>query len=457
MAISNFPGNIRDAIQEGFLERRWIDALMPKLGYRDGATKEPFSANVGESITKTRASLLPIGDLDPINPASNTPLDDGLTNASVWNVEQYSLPLNQYGKRTADLNTIADKVAIRSQLLKNTSNLGTQSATNLDLQIRNQLLNAYMGGNTRVTVTLGAPAPVIAVDDIRGFQFSFANGFPGPSVSASPVPTSPTANQDVLVGSNVYTLIGAVPDIINTSSAVLAGGISGTLTFSTNVSVSDATLYNPVISTVGSFMVRPNGRQTTAVLTPTDVFTLSDILAAVAFLENNNVPKIDGFYNCYLDATSKQELFSDPNFVRLFISTMFTSQEFKNLSLSEGLGVRFIQINTAPIQPNFVNSSGNVITVHRPIIMGDECVMESDFAGMDEWLQEADVGAGYITSAKGIYMVMRPPIDRQLQFVSQSWLYVGGFVVPTDFLSNSLTIPTATDGYYKRAVTMEHA
>lgn len=458
MAISNFSGNLETIIQIDYLDREFIDSLTPKLGYRDSASKEAFSAQIGESVTKSRASLMPIGTLNPINPSTNTPLDDGLTTPTLWNVEQYQLPLNQWADRVPDLNLIADQVAIQSQVMRNAKNLGIQSSTRLDLLCRSQFFGAYMGGNTRVTVTLGAPAATIAVDDIRGFQFSFPNGFPGPSIGSLPVPTSPGATQQVLVGDNVYTLTGATADLVNISTALVAGGISGTLTFSTNVTVLDGTLGNAVISLVGSQIVRPNGRQTTFDLTGADVFTMADIQAAVALLENNNVPRIDGFYNCFIDPTSKTEIFNDPNFLFLFRGSMLKSEEYKNLTLVEGLGVRFIEVNTAPIQSNFTNSAGNKITVHRPFICGEEALIESDFVGMANYLRNSEIsGLGHIVEAKGIYMVTRLPIDRQLMFISQSWLYVGGFIVPTDFLTNSTTLPTASDSYYKRGVIIEHA
>lgn len=459
MAIANFPANLEDIIQLGYLEKEFKDALEPVLGYRDASTLEPFMVQVGESTTKTRASLMPFSSsLTPINPSTNTPLDNGLTSPSFWNVEQYVLPLNQYANRTPDLNIIADKVAIQSQFMKNAKNLGVQASTTLDVLVRNQLLNAYMGGNTIVTATLGAPAPVIAVDDIRGFQYSFPTGFPGPSLAATPQPTSASATQTVVVGSNTYTLVLATADVVNVSAAASVGGISGTLTFSTNVSVADGTLGNAVISTVGSYVVRPNGRASTYDLTPTDVFTMADIQAAVAYLEANNVPKIDGYYNCYISPQSKQEIFNDPNFLLLFRGTMFKSDEYRNLTLVEGLGVRFIQVNTAPTQNNFTNSASQIINVQRPFICGEDVVIEGDFMGMDSYLQQANESdIGHVVESKNVYMITRMPLDRQLTFISQSWMFVGGWAVPTDFLTNSSTIPTASGTYYKRGVIIEHA
>jgi hypothetical protein len=59
MTFDDLPAPIQAAIQTGFLERRFRNALRAKLGFRAIADKEPFTAGIGETITKTRAGLLP--------------------------------------------------------------------------------------------------------------------------------------------------------------------------------------------------------------------------------------------------------------------------------------------------------------------------------------------------------------------------------------------------------------
>ena len=470
MAIANFAGNLENIIQLDYLDKEFELALRPKLGYRHSATREAFTAQVGETVTRSRASLMAIGTLDPIDPVNNTPLDDGLNSATPWYVEQYKLPLNMWADRVPDLNIIANQVAIQSQLLQNSKNLGIQSSTRLDLLVRNNYFNAYMGAQTFVNQTLSAAGPIVSVDDIRGFRFSFSNGFPTniiPGVDAVPQITSASATQEVNIGSNSYTLIGAAADVTNISTAAASGGISGKLTFSTNVLVADGTLYNAVVSTTCAPVIRPNGRASTIDLTPADVFTMAQIQQAVAVLEANGVPKIDGYYNCYIDPFSKIQIFNDPQFLLLFRGSMLKSQEYHNLTLVEGLGVRFIEVNTAPIQSTysngtavvpFVNRNGTRLTVHRPFIVGADALIESDFAGTKNYIEMNQTsGVGDIVETDGIYMILRKPIDRQLMWISQSWLYIGGFVVPTDYLTSPTTVPTADSSYYKRGVVIEHA
>ena len=87
------------------------------------------------------------------------------------------------------------------------------------------------------------------MDDIRGFQTAFVNGVQQAVSTANPL--------TVTIGADMYTLIGAVVDATNVSTA--PGGVSGVLTLSGNVTVSDATAGNTVQAATASLILRPNG------------------------------------------------------------------------------------------------------------------------------------------------------------------------------------------------------
>lgn len=59
MPLNNLPTALQSAIQTGFLEHQFRLPLKAKLGFRSIADREPFTANLGETITKTRTGLLP--------------------------------------------------------------------------------------------------------------------------------------------------------------------------------------------------------------------------------------------------------------------------------------------------------------------------------------------------------------------------------------------------------------
>lgn len=434
MGIQNFPAALVPIIQQGYLERAFQDGLRSRLGFRAIADREEFSIGIGESLTKTRTGLkAPV--TTPSNPANNTNLDNGMT-PSGWTVEQYVMSLNQYND-TQDLNMVTSKVGIASQFLKNAQVNGIQAMQSLDRIARNTLYGSYLGGNTRVTATLGAPAATIAVDDIRGFRNVFSNGVL--------VPVSATNTMTVIVGASTYTLTTATADVTNVSTA--PEGVSGTLAFSGNVTVADGTAGNAVVSSVAPVVHRPADRATTLALTSADTLTMQTILSGVADLRSNNVPDIDGNYNLYLDDKQLLGLFKDGDFKLLFRGA-YGSSEYKSGMVFELLGARFIPTTEAPQQ-----ASLGAGAIHRGILCGAGALVEGDYAA--NGYSDVEDEDSLKTMVDDVCMVTREPLDRLQQIIAQSWYWIGGFAVPTDMTANTNVIPTATNSYYKRAVVLE--
>lgn len=439
MGIQNFPAALQPIIQQGFLEREFEQALVSRLGYRACADREEIAVGIGETLTKTRAGLKPTVTV-PLVASTNTNLDNGLTPGN-WGVEQYTITINHYAA-TTDLNMVTSRVGIASQFLQNAYTNGEQAARSLDELARNALFASYFGGNTRVRVTLGSPGTSISVDDVRGFQMAFVNGVQQAVSVANPLTAT--------IGASVYTVVGAVADATNVSTA--SGGISGVLTLSGNVSVSDGTAGNTVTAATASSIMRPSGRGNTSLILATDTLTMSCLLDSVARLRVNAVPEIEGAYNCYLDPVSARQLFSDPDFKQLFQGATSVNQVFRKGMTNDFLGLRFMPTTEVYVQPH--PTLPNVM-IRRPIICGAGALIEGDFAGMAaEDVAPAD---SIVTMVNGVAMVTREPIDRLQQIIAQSWYWMGGFCAPSDTTTNSTTVPTATNAAFKRAVMVEHA
>jgi hypothetical protein len=458
MALQNFPASLQPIIQQGFLEQRFQTYLQSALGYRMAAIREDFATNIGETLTKTRPGLK-APTITPINPTGITNFDNGLS-PSTFTIEQFKLTLNMYGD-TIDLNTVTNRVGIVEQFLHNSQVNAIQAGQSLDRLARNKLFAGYLSGNTRVRTALGSPTATVSVDDINGFDTVLVNGIPT-SVSAS----NPLS---VTVGSSVYTLIGAAPDATNVSTvavpfgfalgtaqtALAAGagaapGRSGVLTFSSNVATSDGTLYSAITAAVGSVILRPNARNSTAALNVGDLFTMSTVLDAVAYLRRNAVPAINGYYNCHLDPVSARQLFADPDFKQLFQGQQ-ASQEYRMGKVIELLDVRFVPTTEAPVQahPTIANA-----VVRRPIIVGAGALIEGDFAGMGA-MDTADDGA-IVDIVDKVVQVTREPMDRLRQIIAQSWYWIGDFCAPTDYTLNASIVPSASNANFKRACVIEH-
>ena len=438
MGIQNFPAALQPIIQLGFLEREFQQALQSRLGYRACADRVQISVGIGETLTKTRAGLKP-SITTPLQPSTNTNFDNGLTPGS-WGVEQYTITINHYAA-TTDLNMVTSRVGIASQFLQNAYVNGEQAARSLDELARNSLFSSYFGGNTRVRAALGSPSTALTADDIRGFQTAFVNGVQQPVGVSNPV--------TVTVGANAYTLVGATADVSNVSTA--PNGVSGVLTFSGNVSVSDGTANNAVIAANASVIVRPSQRTTTTALTATDVLTMASLLDAVAKLRLNAVPEIGGVYNCYLDPVSARQLFSDPDFKQLFQGATSANQVFRQGMTNDFLGLRFVPTTEAYVQAHPTLPG---LMVRRPIVCGQGALIEGDFAGMaaDDVVPKDSI----VAVVDDVAMVTREPIDRLQQIIAQSWYWIGGFCAPSDTTTNPTTIPTATNAAFKRAVMVEH-
>ena len=438
MGISNFPAALQPIIQQGFLEREFQQALRSRLGYRAVADREDIAVGIGETLTKTRAGLKSTVTT-PLLASTNTNLDNGLT-PSGWGVEQYTISINHYAA-TMDLNMVTSRVGIANQFLQNAYVNGEQAARSLDNIARNALFNAYFGGNSRVRVTLTSAGPSLAVDDIRGFQYGFVNGVQQPVSTTNPL--------SVTVGSDIYTLVGVAADTVNVSTA--PNGVSGVLTFGSNVTIADGTAGNSVQSATASVIVRPNSEGNTSQLSSTSTLTMGALLNAVTQLRLNAVPEIDGAYNCYLDPVSARQLFADPDFKQLFMGATAANSVFRQGMVNDFLGLRFIPTTEAYVQPHPTIAGAYV---RRPIVVGQGALIEGDFAGMaaDDVAPEGAM----IAVVDNVCMVTREPIDRLQQIIAQSWYWIGGFCAPSDTTTTSLTVPTATNAAFKRAVMVEH-
>jgi len=165
------------------------------------------------------------------------------------------------------------------------------------------------------------------------------------------------------------------------------------------------------------------------------------------------VPDIDGAYNCHLDPISARQLFADSDFQRLFIGATSANEVFRPGQgvVNEFLGLRFVLTNESFVQAHPTIAGAYI---RRPIIVGQGALVEGDFAGMAS--DDVAPKDSLVSLVDGVCMVTREPIDRLQQIIAQSWYWIGGFCAPSDTTTTSLTVPTATNANFKRAVMIEH-
>lgn len=454
MSINNLPSAIQAAIQQGFLEREFNEPLRANSAYRSVFDREMFSAKIGETLTKTRTALFP-ATTTPIATASNTDLNNGLT-STYWGLEQYIMTLNQYAF-TTDLNLTVERFAIGEIFLQNARKLAEGAARSIETLARNALFNTALGMNTRVLTTLGSPGTTVAVDDIRGFGNSWTSSNVPVAVSSSN-PLSVTfiqagaysngANSSNTTG-GTYNVIGVTADGSNVSTT--PNGISGTLTFASNVAVNDATAGNAVVAAVAPVIQRPFNRASTKQLGAGDVLTMDMLLQAKQTLAANSVePFSNGRYRLIVDPFQALPLYNDTAFQRFQIGHT-ESPEYRRGVIADVFGIEIVETTMA--QRQSINGS----MVSRGLLLGNGVGIESDWTPTGYGALRNQLEDELISVVDGVAHITRPPLDRLGQVITQSWTYVGGFVLPTDLTTSTSTIPTANNSAWKRLVVLETA
>ena len=130
---------VRQIVQENFLERQFHDALFPKTLFRAEATPVAWPAGVGDTQIFSAPGLIPV-DARPTAPGVDP------TPAS-YPIEQWQAQLQQYSG-TIDTHMPTSMVAIANLFLRNTQQLGLMSAQTLNRVSRNRMYAAALSGHT---------------------------------------------------------------------------------------------------------------------------------------------------------------------------------------------------------------------------------------------------------------------------------------------------------------------
>jgi hypothetical protein len=177
------------------------------------------------------------------------------------------------------------------------------------------------------------------------------------------------------------------------------------------------------------------------------------ILAAKATMSANGVapPAATGNYILYGDPIHYTGLYADPEF-QLFFRGRDQSSEYKRGIISEMLGVTLVETNMNPVQTSLASTVG---TVRRAILVGEGALVEGVFTRVASDAAKEVGDSSLITMVDDIAHVTRPPLDVVQQVITQAWVYMGGFVSPTDLNTTPTVFPTANNSAWKRAAVLE--
>ena len=222
----------------------------------------------------------------------------------------------------------------------------------------------YLAGNTYANAA-SAGVSTLAVDDVAtGFTTSLVNGVLTNVSAAAPISfyvngvvaaVNVTGVTIDVVNKSKRAFIGTTaPGISQTGNWVGGQGVSGVLTLSGNLTCNQ---YDVITAADAPAIFRPNGKTSYQKLAASDTLGQAQILDAVAYLRNAQVPAFeDGNYLMICDYVSMRQLFGDNDF-KIAFQGLGQSSVFKNAKFSEYLGVHIIQSSNAPVQP--ANTSGS--------------------------------------------------------------------------------------------------
>lgn len=474
MAINNFPVAISGVIEQvGFLERKFRESLRAQFGYRDAATKERFEARIGETKTFSRPAAL-TAKTTPMNPANNTGLDNGLT-PSARSFEQWSATLNKYADGL-DLNIEEATTLIADLFVNNEEELAKGAGLTMDDLAAQRMHRAYESGDT-FALAAGTTSTSFHADNGYGFDTQFPLSTLTPSYGL-PVAVSTSNKIPVLLldGStgavkghaNVQACAFDGSNISSAQSGGVAIGASAVLTLDSALTwaigdrlvamdpSASTSVFNPQAMD-GSFVLRPNGKQTRYALTTSDTLTYDMIATAVGKLKARGIPPMrNGLYVATVDGLAIQQLYADDRFNTATMGTWDRSPVFQNGIIAKGLGVEFVPANTTPA---FVAPSGGFMIRHA-IVYGRDALGEYDFQGQHfgvDRVQESGGQTAVIKWIDGVEFIIQSPLDRMQEVIKSTYKWLGDFECGTDKGSNPTIFGTTDWSRFKRAVEIEIA
>ena len=414
---SNVPAAIRAMMQNGILDRVFMEALRPEFIFPAIADAEPWQGGLGDSKTFTRKGLLA--------PAT-TAITGSDTSAATYGIEQWSVTMDQYGQ-AIDTNMLSSAMALASKFLADVQTLGINAGQSLNQIARNKLYGAYAGGRTWCT-TAGSSDTSIIVNSVAGFTHVLVNG----------VPTAVSASTPLTV---------TIEGVANTVTGVNTG--TNTLTLGT---ARADTAGDYLVAANAPTTIRPTG-DTAYDLSGANTATFAMFRSAVTRLRKMNVPTVNGYYVAHIDPDTESQLFSDSDFKQA-LQGRVDSPIYRDLSIGRFGGIDWVRNNECP---TIAGGSAGTVTVHRPIVLGAGALVAAPFEGMGDLLRGTgvddvpDISMVNVAPGVDVARIVRPPQDRLQQVLSTSWSWVGDYGVPSDSLANS------DAALFKRAVVLEHA
>jgi hypothetical protein len=456
------PSSIINVIQDRTLERVFHDPLLANFLYRGEARPELWQANLGERMVFTRT-----GTIEP----STDPLVPGVDpTPTTYSSEQWEAEARQFG-HTIDTHMPTSYVTLASKFLQDTQKLGIHSAQTLNRFIRNGLFTAYLGGETVTTAAAAATATTIFVASLNGFTQRVLDGRLLPVSPTNPLPVTFSGTAEP-----ANTIIGFSP--ANPAVPNGPGSLSLGAALTTGLNQRGG-----VFAATRSRRVRVGAGATVDAMTSNSILTLNTIISAVTRLRGQNVPPhADGFYHVHLTPAGEEQIFQDNHWQRLHETRGTEQMAYRDLVIAKAVGCIFYRNTESPsastvkasailadpggaggatyspeIGGELTNEAG--LAINRALVTGGGVCVEK-YLDESKYITEAGVtgkigtfsivNGGVSVMTQRIRYILRAPLDRLQQVLTQSWSWSGDFVAPSDLSSGD-------SARYKRGIVIEHS
>lgn len=420
--LENVSGSLQNLLQDGIILREFNDHLTPNLVWRSCYAEFYPTAALGQRFLYNQSKDL--ADVpDPITPAANTDMNNGMTPVSAADIEQYAIKLNRYGN-TLDTNLLVSSLSMENQFAKNARDLGRNAGRSLDKSARGHLNAAYGGGITYVTANASNTANV-NVANVFGFDFVMVDGVP--------TAVSSTNKLAVTLGSNSANVQGISGVTVDRD----IDWAPGTLQLDANVT---QVVGDKVTAATAPVQYDPNGvNGNPYLITSSSSTTLDMILGMISQLEDDSVPPHDDmYYHLIMDPIAYSQLFADSKFREIFRG-LGNEDVYTRGALGSFGNALIFKTQVAAKDTRTVNS-GSVVIRHM-LATGGEVGYEGRYADIDKLNQLAGMNQSIIMTEfddeTWVQLQHRSPLDRHGEIVSSSWKFLGGFTARTDSLTLS--------------------
>ena len=469
-------GVLAPLINDGTAQAVILKSLQSKLKFSlEFSEMKKWTSGMGQTTTVPRERPIDT-DEEPMTPGQDPVYKSQRYEEMIASVQQYA-----EGTRVFMLE---NAITVKSTFLGRWQAIGLAMAKKLNGARRRVLYAAYQGGHAIANDTQGA-ATALPVSTICGFTHHLdSNGKLLPVSSSNP--------KRIRIGSGgtetYANVIAATP-----ADATVPFG-RGTLTLSANGAF---TAGDAIVALDASHRVYANGAVSVDGITTGATLTLAALREAIVFLEQDSIPTHeDGTYWVHLSPSAKAQLWSDPEFMNL------TKGGLQMSAVQSGVigvlnGLTFIANNLVPRASN----SPTGLQISRPVNFATARLSKSFFnevinkngtpithtlitgggIGTTYYLNPAETGpesegvpinakvvngmtieteSATITLDTNVRFMMVAPRDDLRQWVPLNGLFLGGFVVNSDYyggsFSDSMDLQVDRNPRFKRAVTVVH-